>query len=133
MERPRETAWHFGKVEWMVEIFKALSEESRLRILSLLLEREMCVCEIEASLKMTQPNASRHLAALKQCGILDSFKKAQWTYYRVSDRFKEGHAALWEYLQQNLKRLPSYKADLEEYRKCGGQKLCDAISPQRKH
>ncbi|MCI2036095.1 transcriptional regulator [Caproiciproducens sp. NJN-50] len=117
----------------MVEFFKALSEESRLRILSLLLEREMCVCEIEASLKMTQSNASRHLTALKNSGILDSFKKAQWTYYRINDRFKRDHAELWEYLQYHLRELPTYKIDLAEYQKCSGQKLCDTISPQQKH
>ncbi len=108
----------------MVDIFKALSEESRLRILSLLLENEMCVCEIEAALKMTQSNASRHLTALKKCGILDSFKEAQWAYYRISDRFKQENVDLWKYLQYKLKELPTYQADQEEYQKCKGQNLC---------
>ena len=64
----------------MEAIFKALAEESRLRILSLLIEGEMCVCEIEACLGMTQSNVSRHLSALKNSGILDSSKQAQWHY-----------------------------------------------------
>lgn len=117
----------------MVEIFKALSEENRLRILSLLLEGEMCVCEIEASLSLSQSNASRHLAALKQCGILNSFKKAQWTYYRINDRFKRENAGLWEYLQHGLKELSTYPVDQEAYKKCGSQNLCDCILPQQKH
>lgn len=54
----------------MVDIFKALSEDSRLRILSLLLEDELCVCEIEACLRMTQSNASRHLTALRSAEFL---------------------------------------------------------------
>jgi len=109
----------------MVDIFKALSEESRLRILSLLMEQEMCVCEIEAALKMTQSNASRHLTALKSCGILDSYKEAQWAYYRISDQFKRNHEELWRYLQRQLKELPSYQNDKTECQKCKGQNLCN--------
>lgn len=108
----------------MVDIFKALSEESRLRILSLLLEGELCVCEIEACLKMTQSNASRHLTALKKCGILESYKNAQWTYYRISDDFVQTNKELWEYLNHRLKALPAYLLDQEEYRKCKAQGLC---------
>ena len=108
----------------MVDIFKALSEESRLRILSLLVESELCVCEIEACLKMTQSNASRHLTALKKCGILESYKKAQWTYYRMNNRFIQENKELWEYLKPRLKGLPSYLSDCEEYRRCKAQGLC---------
>lgn len=109
----------------MVDLFKALSEENRLRILSLLLENEMCVCEIEAVLKMSQSNASRHLTILKNCGILDSFKEAQWAHYRISDQFKRENKELWEYLQQKLTELPTYKTDIEEYRKCKSQNICN--------
>ena len=108
----------------MVDIFKALSEESRLRILSLLLEGELCVCGIEACLKMTQSNASRHLTALKKCGILESYKNAQWTYYRISDGFVQANKELWEYLNHRLTALPTYLSDREEYRRCKGQELC---------
>jgi len=110
----------------MVDIFKALSEESRLRILSLLTENEMCVCEIEAALKMTQSNASRHLTALKKCGILDSYKDAQWAYYRISDHFKQQNEELWQYLQHKLIELPTYQKDKEAYHKCKGQHLCNS-------
>lgn len=109
----------------MVDIFKALSEESRLRILSLLLEKEMCVCEIELYLDMTQSNVSRHLTVLKKSGILDNSKKAQWAYYRISDIFKQEHKLLWEYLQIKLKELNTYELDstkMEKYKEidiCG--------------
>ena len=92
----------------MVEIFKALAEESRLRILALLMQDEMCVCEIEECLNMTQSNVSRHLTALKNCGILDSYKKAQWVYYRINSDFIEHHPGLFTYLQNELKKLPYY-------------------------
>jgi len=96
------------------KVFKALSEESRLRILSILIEREMCVCEIEICLNMTQSNASRHLTELRKCGILDCHKEAQWAYYRISDHFKQENEKLWEYLQLQLKQLKTYQKDLKQ-------------------
>lgn len=109
----------------MVEIFKVLAEESRIRILSMLLEGEMCVCEIEACLKMTQSNASRHLTALRKSGILERCKRAQWMYYKISRKFIEENKELWEYLKNRLKELPSYISDYEEYKKCKEQSLCN--------
>lgn len=109
----------------MTEIFKALSEENRLRILSILLEGEMCVCEIEAALNLSQSNASRHLTALKQSGILESSKKAQWTYYRVRSDFIRENGELWDYLKRSLKRLPSYDRDYASCRRCRELDLCN--------
>lgn len=109
----------------MVEIFKALSEESRLRILSLILEDELCVCEIESSLRMTQSNASRHLSVLKRSGILDSYKNAQWTYYRLNKDFILENKELWEYLRQKLIKLPTFSSDQEAFQKCKVQGLCN--------
>jgi ArsR family transcriptional regulator len=113
----------------MVDIFKALAEESRLRILSLLLDNEMCVCEIETSLDMTQSNASRHLTVLKQSGIVSSCKKAQWAYYRISDTFKQEQIGLYQYLQIKLLELPTYRKDHEEYEKCRDINVCENKKP----
>lgn len=112
----------------MVNIFKALSEESRLRILALLLQGDMCVCEIEECLKMTQSNASRHLTALKNSGILDSYKQAQWAYYKISDNFKKENQDLWIYLEQKLGESPIYKVEIETYRNCKRQDICNKKS-----
>jgi ArsR family transcriptional regulator len=108
----------------MIDIFKALSEESRLRIVTLLMEKEMCVCEIENCLNMTQSNVSRHLTELKRCGILESCKMAQWTYYQISDKFKEENKGLWEYLQSKITELPTYQADQEQCKKYSTVDLC---------
>ena len=109
----------------MVKIFKALSDETRLRILSLIFNGEMCVCEVEKSLNLTQSNASRHLTALKNSGILSSYKQAQWTYYRVNDKFKLENNELWEYLQYKLKEIATYQIDSDEYQKYKGQNICN--------
>lgn len=105
-------------------IFKALSEESRLRILAVLMERDMCVCEIEHCLKMTQSNASRHLAVLKNSGILDYYKVGQWAYYKISDTFVENHKELYQYLKLKLPKIQTYLKDMKEYEKCSKQDIC---------
>jgi ArsR family transcriptional regulator len=111
----------------MEKIFKALSEESRLRILTLLLNGEMCVCELETCLNMTQSNVSRHLTALKNSGILENYKNAQWTYYRINSNFTVRHKKLWEYLQLELKELKTYEQDLAAYEKCKKEDICSHI------
>lgn len=116
----------------LVDIFKALSEESRLRILALLMNREMCVCEIEACLNMTQSNASRHLTVLKKSGILESYKMAQWAYYRIDETFKKENENLWSYLQVKLKEIPTYQVDCEEFIKCNELNLCCNTVERRK-
>ena len=66
--------------------FKALSDESRLKMLWLLLNhRELCVCDIMAVLEITQSKASRHLAALRHAGIVDDRRKGLWSYYSLRE------------------------------------------------
>lgn len=109
----------------MVDIFKALAEESRLRIMSLLLRNDMCVCEIEDCLKLKQSNISRHLSALKSSRILDSYKQAQWVYYKINDAFIKEHRQLWIYLEGKLKELPSYQDDNMRIQICKNENICD--------
>jgi ArsR family transcriptional regulator len=69
----------------LLGIFKALSEETRLRILKLLENGELCVCDIVAALDMVQPKVSFHLAALKEAGFIKDRKEGKWTHYRLDD------------------------------------------------
>jgi len=109
----------------MDEIFKALSENSRLRILSILTDGELCVCEIEACLDLTQSNISRHLTVLKNCGMLDSYKNAQWVYYKVSEKFIQDNSELWNYLSRKFSELLNYQTDCQKCKKYKGQDLCN--------
>lgn len=66
-------------------IFKALSDETRLRILILLLTGELCVCEVMAVLDLPQSTASRHLAYLRNAGWVLDRRQGIWMYYRLND------------------------------------------------
>src|SRR5512135_2494811 len=68
-----------------MNIFKALSEETRLRILKLLENGELCVCDIVAALDMVQPKVSFHLNVLKEAGLLKDRKQGRWSYYSLDE------------------------------------------------
>ena len=72
-------------MQQLLLIFKALSEETRIRILSLLRHGELCVCDITESLKMTQPNISFHLAMLKESGLIKDRKNGRWIHYSLNE------------------------------------------------
>jgi len=72
-------------MEDLLLVFKALSEETRLRILKLLENGELCVCDIVAALDMVQPKVSFHLNVLKEAGFLKDRKQGRWTHYRIDD------------------------------------------------
>ena len=114
-------------------VFKALAEESRIRIVNLLIKEELCVCEIETILDMSQSNASRHLNKLKDAGIVAIRKESQWVYYRISQRFIEENRNLYAYLCDKMSACSAHAADAEKlsiYRKRGY--TCGHIKQDRK-
>lgn len=66
-------------------IFKALSDETRLRILYLLKPGEICVCDLVSALEMSQPKISFHLNALKTAGLIKDKKEGKWVHYSIND------------------------------------------------
>ena len=68
-----------------VKAFKALSDETRLRVLNLILERECCVCEIMQALEISQSKASRHLSALYDAGFIKLKKEGLWSLYSIDE------------------------------------------------
>jgi ArsR family transcriptional regulator len=66
-------------------IFKALSDETRLRVIKLLENGELCVCDIFTALDISQPKVSFHLNVLKEAGFLKDRKQGRWTHYRLDD------------------------------------------------
>ena len=74
----------------LLSIFKALSDETRLRILKLLENGELCVCHIVAAVDMSQSKVSFHLKVLKDAGLVKDRRDGKWMHYRLNetDMFK---------------------------------------------
>jgi ArsR family transcriptional regulator len=101
-----------------IKTFKALSDETRLRILNILLERECCVCEVMQALDISQTRASRNLAALYEAGFLKLRKDGLWSLYSIDrDDMNEYLADLVQAATKALKGNKTLKQDRERLRK----------------
>ena len=65
-------------------VFKALSDENRLNILSMLSENELCACKLLEEFKITQPTLSHHMKVLSKSGLVNSRKEGKWSYYTIN-------------------------------------------------
>lgn len=116
------------EIDEMTELFQLLSNETRLRLVNLLLstEEEPCVCELEDALELPQYTVSRHLNKLKRIGIVDSRKDGVWTYYSLSYKSNSeirtiletiGQVLEGEIFREDEKRLKE-RISLREEGKC---------------
>ena len=80
---PASISGHTSLVSLEV-LFKALADQTRLRILALLARGEICVCDIHGTLRIPQPRASRHLAYLRKAGLVCDRKDGLWVHYRLA-------------------------------------------------
>src|SRR3954447_824886 len=72
-------------VDVLAETYKALADATRLRMLMLLADGEVCVCDIHDTLRLPQPTASRHLAYLRRVGLVEARRAGTWMHYRLAD------------------------------------------------
>ena len=98
------------------KLFKALSEDVRLRILGLLLHGELCVCDLMAVLDLPQSTISRHLSYLTNAGWISGERRGVWMYYRCRDNGSDLHQDLMEVLRRHLTELPAVAHDQEQLR-----------------
>jgi len=98
--------------EAAAELLRALADENRLRILHLLTQREeLCVCDIERVLDMTQTKVSRHLGTLRHAQLVTARRDGRWMYYALRrDSFLA--ADLLTVLLQTFSRDPGFQRDL---------------------
>lgn len=90
----------------------ALADETRLRLLCLIEDGEICVCHLQDVLKTNQPKISRHLAYLRKAGLVEARREGKWSYYR----HRKLEANLEKILAQtliHLKREPQIKKDAQ--------------------
>lgn len=92
-------------------MFKALSDETRLRILCLLLEGELCVCDLMAVLQLPQSTVSRHLAYLKNSGWVDDRRCGVWMYYSIA---VDGNPLQERVLASLRSALPSFSGAVND-------------------
>jgi ArsR family transcriptional regulator, arsenate/arsenite/antimonite-responsive transcriptional repressor len=93
-------------------LFRALADPTRLRLLNLIADREICVCYFVEILEMSQPKISRHLAYLRRAGVVAARREGKWMHYRlVKPKDKAAEAILRETLQ-NLKEKPQMRRDI---------------------
>ncbi len=102
----------------LVKILKALGDETRLRILNVLKNTELCVCEIQYSLEITQSNTSRHLKTLSDAGLVVSSKKAQWVSYKINDAIFAEYPFVREIFNGEMDKLEFKEKDLEKLSEC---------------
>jgi len=100
----------------VVKAMKALSDETRLRILNLLLERECCVCEVMQALDISQSRASRNLSALYDAGFLRRRKEGLWAFYSI-DETKQFYPELIGAVRKALKDNKIVALDRERLKK----------------
>jgi len=87
----------------LAKAMKALSDETRLRILNILLERECCVCEVMQALDISQTRASRNLGILHDAGFLKMRKEGLWALYSIDrDGMNEYYPSLVEAVSKSL-------------------------------
>jgi len=104
----------------MEGLFKALADQTRLRILGLLLTGEVCVCHIHESLKIPQSKASRHLAYLRRSGLVETRRDGLWIHYRLGHLADPVLAALANAVRHALTHVDTVRKDAQRLQRRTG-------------
>ena len=103
--------------EELAEVYKALADKTRLHILALLTQEELCVCEFVAIFDISQPSISQHLRKLKQAGLVKERKTAQWVYYSLD-------STKFALLQNIVDTLPNVENEIDLLKSKGLRVQC---------
>src|SRR6267143_3522916 len=96
-----------AKKNYDIEIlFKALADRTRLRLISLIGDSEVCVCFFVAILKVSQPKISRHLAYLRRAGIVAARRDGKWIHYSLTEPPDEHAARIFSEVRASLAEHP---------------------------
>ena len=107
-------------VERPIDIFRALSDPTRLRILHLLSKGELCVGDLVTVLRVPQPTASRHLTLLRRIGLIIARKNSYWTFYALAPARTQLRAKLLDLLDADTNGRSRDERRLEALRRSGG-------------
>lgn len=108
----------------LTKLFRALGDETRLRIVALLSHGELCVCHIEKALDLSQPNVSRQLAILRAAGVVDARRDGTWVYYSIAPQEHAGVDEMLGALVKSFGAERAIRADHAKLRKSCGPDAC---------
>lgn len=105
-------------------LFKALADETRLRLVALLSHGDLCVCHLEEALQLSQPKVSRHLATLRSAGVVEPRREGTWVYYRLARQEDADCERQLRRLVATFARRTVVRKDLERLVKVRGPGSC---------
>lgn len=108
-------------IDELENVFKALADKTRLRILALLGNNEVCVCHIHDSLGLPQPTVSRHLAYLRKAGLVAARRDGVWMHYQISRALSPLARAIVGAAVDALQRVPATNQDRRQFQRSFGQ------------
>jgi ArsR family transcriptional regulator len=115
---------HLDDVKPLTKLFRALGDETRLRMVALLSHGELCVCHLERALELSQPNVSRQLGILRMAGIVDARRDGTWMYYSLAPQSHEAVDKMLHALTASFGAERALRADLAKLRKSCGPAAC---------
>jgi ArsR family transcriptional regulator len=115
----------------LTRLFKALADETRVRIVALLAHGELCVCHIEAVLALPQPTVSRHLAVLRSASVVEMRRDGLWVLYRLAKQTDADCERQLRALAAAFAPHEALRADLDRLRKLRGPDACRSRSDAR--
>ncbi len=127
MSRNDELAASSLSLDESVRVAKALAHPTRLRILAMLGDGELCVCQLTAALKLAASTVSAHLAEMRNAGLLEEEKEGRWVHYRVARQGAGARLARsWLRIYAEDPRVAEDAEIIERIRSHSKEELCDA-------
>ena len=107
-----------AKTKYNIEnLFSALADRTRLRLINLIGDSEVCVCFLVEILKISQPKISRHLAYLRRAHVVTARREGKWMHYRLTEPPDEHAARIFREVRASLTEHPEFQRDQEKLEK----------------
>ena len=104
-----------AKTKYNIEnLFSALADRTRLRLINLIGDSEVCVCFLVEILKISQPKISRHLAYLRRAHVVAARREGKWMHYRLTEPPDEHAARIFREVRTSLSEHPEFERDREK-------------------
>ena len=112
------------EVRPLSRLFRALGDETRLRIVALLSHGELCVCHLERALGLSQPGVSRALGVLRSAGVVEGRRNGTWVYYKLTEQEHRQVQQVLAGLTRAFGAARALRADLAAVRRSCGPDAC---------